>query len=284
MNATLTRPDIRINGATISREDIPEIVFPDMDTDIAPISTPPPVEVLPQAPELELQDLTRRPDYANMSEPEQNKYRATFIVKFGILKQAWPAYELPDISDGTSLDKIHDHYEVFVKYVHIHSSVFRYRFILAVMWLFIEFTCNRFGMNITGYTKYQIRSISKYERLLIELGEAKYNAKGADYMQGWPGEVKILAIAVIQALIFFAIKTLANWIGETNAISTVEQVMEFINQQPQTAADPVTNKQQQNPLDMIGMAAGFLGKMMEGNKESVSKPVPKADRPRYFTE
>ena len=90
------------------------------------------------------------------------------------------------------------------------------------MFLVIELLATQvLGLPCNGYTMAQMRSMSKYERLLIELGEKWYVPGGSD----WPVEYRIIFLALFNALVFMGIKWLAKYVGEGAAESLVNAVI-----------------------------------------------------------
>jgi hypothetical protein len=75
---------------------------------------------------------------------------------------------------------------------------------------------------------------------LIELGETNYKhsvtSEGAQ--SNWPIEVRIMFVALINAVTFIIIKMLANFIGETGAASLVDTIMAYLSGPPSTTPAP----------------------------------------------
>ena len=144
--------------------------------------TPPPPPTTPTAP-------INMPNYAAMTPTEKALQRATFRTRYGILRTAWPNYHIPDISDDKSLEEIHVEYDSYVRHIRISQDVDTYKIYLVIVWLVIELAITKTGLNIGGYTISQMRSMGKYERLLIELGETNYRAgSNSIFTQTtWPG-------------------------------------------------------------------------------------------------
>jgi hypothetical protein len=199
------------------------------DTD--PVPTGMPVVPMAQVPPLNL------PDYASMSPQEQAQHRATFRTRFGILRNAWPSYNIPDLPETTSLEEIHAQYDIYVRHIHISQEVDKYKIYIVIMFLLIELFLTKIGLNIGGYTVAQMRSMNKYERLLIELGETNYRSAGVAGAEGgaqsqWPVEFRLFFMALVNAVTFIVIKMLANYIGEGMANTVVDALSSYLSGAP----------------------------------------------------
>ena len=80
-----------------------------------------------------------------MTPEVQAQHRAVFRTKFGILRGAWPNYNIPDIPDTTSLEEIHAQYDMYVRHIRISQNVDQYKVYLVIMWLIIELFCTLFS-------------------------------------------------------------------------------------------------------------------------------------------
>lgn len=176
------------------------------------------------------------PDYSAMTPEEQMQHRANFRTRFGILRTAWPNYYIPDVPDNMPLEQVHAQYDVYIRHIHISSSVDKYKVYLVIMWLLIELFCTKIGLKIGGYTVSQMRSMNKYEQLLIELGETKYkNDAATGQMTGqsdWPVEVRIFYTALVNAVVFIVIKMVADYIGEGMADTIVNALASYVTGSP----------------------------------------------------
>jgi hypothetical protein len=169
-----------------------------------------------------------------MSPAEQAQHRAHFRTRFGILRNAWPNYYIPDVPDDMPLEQVHAQYDIYVRHIHISRDVDQYKVYLVIMWLLIELFCIKIGLNIGGYTVAQMRSMTKYERLLIELGETNYRSASVEgaAQSNWPVEVRLFFMALVNAVTFIIIKMLANYIGENTATTIVEGISSYVSGAP----------------------------------------------------
>ncbi|CAH6420951.1 Hypothetical protein HVR_LOCUS1330 [uncultured virus] len=193
-----------------------------------PASEPAPAVQVPNLPPPNI------PNYAAMSLEEQAQHRANFRTRFGILRNAWPNYHIPDVPDNVPLEQVHAQYDIYVRHIHISQDVDQYKVYLVIMWLLIELFCTKIGLNIGGYTVAQMRSMNKYERLLIELGETNYKTSGgaAAAQSSWPIEIRIFFMALVNAVTFIIIKMLAGYIGEGMATTIVDGLSSYLSGTP----------------------------------------------------
>ena len=175
------------------------------------------------------------PNYSGMSPEEQAQHRANFRTRFGILRGAWPNYHIPDVPDDLPLEQVHAQYDIYVRHIHISRDVDQYKVYLVIMWLLIELFCIKIGLNVGGYTMAQMRSMNKYERLLIELGETNYKSAAADaasVQSNWPVEVRIFFMSLVNAITFIIIKMLASYIGEGMATTIIDGLASYLSGAP----------------------------------------------------
>jgi hypothetical protein len=77
-----------------------------------------------------------------------------------------------------------------------------------------------------------MKAMSKYERLLIELGENNYvvyTNEMKNIKNKWPIEVRILFVAMVNAVTFIIVKMLANHIGEGMANTIIDGITSYIS-------------------------------------------------------
>jgi hypothetical protein len=152
--------------------------------------------------------------YASMTPDQREEARQKFIEKFLILRRHFPTWSIPLPSEDASLEQVHRLYESYVKHVTIQSNQTHFKIALVVMFVAIEYAASRFGISLAGYAEFQIKSMSKYDAVLLELG-AKYASDGSG--GEWPVEARIVFIAVVQAVIFFVAKYIEKLIGIPSA-------------------------------------------------------------------
>lgn len=234
------------------------------------------------------------PNYSSMSPKEQAKYRAEFRTKFGILRNAWPNYHIPDFSDDIPLEQVHAQYEVYIKHINISKEVDQYKIYLVIMWLVIELFCIKIGFNMKGYTISQMKCMNKYERLLIELGETNYKSV-EESKSKWPVEIRIFFMSIINAVTFIIIKMLANYVGENTANTIVDTLTSYLTgSTPQTeqkllgsSSNSESNTQESINLNKPGIdiasLIGNIGSLLLNNQNNnvPSQPTTPKFQPVY---
>ena len=232
------------------------------------------------------------PNYEAMPMEQQAQHRATFVTKFGILRSSWQSMGIPDINWGMSLREIHSMYNMYVQQIHIQQNVDSYKQYMVAIWWILELLGSKAGLNITGYAQSQMNSMSKYEKLLIELGENKYKETaavngGVIQVSQWPVELRLLGVALLNALIFVIVRTCVSYLGMDGNV--VQQVLGFFSGNSNSPAiaqiaqqavqgnnpnnntpaipDPPMPNQQGGLGGMLGtLLPGFLGNMFGGGQ------------------
>ncbi len=235
------------------------------------------------------------PKYSEMTQEEQNRCRETFRNRFNILRDTWKTLDIPKIKDSMSLEEIHETYEVYIKNIHVGQSTDKYKVYMVIMWLFIEYGCIQIGLNVSGYTMSQMKSMSKYERLLIELGEKNYKySPVGDANSDWPVEFNILFMALANAAIFIIIKMLCEKInmGDGIANTIIETMSSYLSgAQPQPGnvlfggnhhdvSDVPAPNNAMGGLDLPSIISGLGNMFLQGQG---SKPVvePQGKTPKF---
>ena len=101
--------------------------------------------------------------------------------------------------------------------------------------------------------------MNRYERLLIELGEKNYNSVGSS----WPVEVRIIMLALFNAVVFIIVKLLSNSLGPQVGSAIQSAVNSFLNRTP---ASTSTGAPSPPPAGLMGSAGGGFdfGSMIAG--------------------
>jgi hypothetical protein len=174
------------------------------------------------------------PDYSTMTPEEQAQKREWFRIMFGKLREFWPNYHIPDIPDTYTLEQIHAEYDVYVRNVYISQDVDKYKVYLVIMWLFIELALTKLGLDVTGYTKIQMGSMNKYERLLVELGEINYKTASTEQIiqNKWAPEWSILYMAIVNVVALILIKLLSQYIGAGMATNIIDTLVSYLSGTP----------------------------------------------------
>lgn len=137
-----------------------------------------------------------------------------YIWRCRIMKKKYPKAEIPDFNEHSDLTMVKSFYNRKLKELCLDDSVESYRYYLFGSFVVTEIACTYWlGVDMTGLTKYQMKIMYKYEKLLIELGERPYNAWGAS----WPVEVRIAVMVLFNSCLFFLGKMIADKVGDNVA-------------------------------------------------------------------
>jgi len=152
-----------------------------------------------------------RPNYSSMTPEEQTRMRNSFDGKFDTLRISFPTWQVTTPPATSSLDHIHDVYENYVRKIVVSINSSQWKIYLVIMFLFIEVVGIKvFSLDMRGYTMSQVRTMHRFDQILVELGE-KYYVQGPS---NWPVEARICLMAGFNALVFVIIKYLCRYAGE----------------------------------------------------------------------
>lgn len=172
-------------------------------------------------------------DYSHYPPEVKVDIRKKFYDKFLILQRSFPDWNIPLPSYDSPLENVHSLYESYVKQISIHSSLTQYKICMVILFVVIQLSASRFGIDFEGYAEHQIRGMGKYEGVLIELGE-KYSQGGGGE---WPVEMKLLMIAITQAVVFFIPKYVEKFTGSSGISSMIHKALDtFIDNLPMSAS------------------------------------------------
>lgn len=229
------------------------------------------------------------------------KKRADYRVKFSILREAYPHMSIPEPKEDQPIDEIEIMYKQYVKRIHIDSSVDQNKTYLLILWLIIEIVGSRFlKLPLSGYTKNQFKYLPKYQMLLIELGERSYSTSLGE---GWPVELRLLAMAAFNGVIFVLVQMLSKKIGVDSegasnmAESLRDTITEFLTQNKgndvlrraeeanaDTPPAPAASEDASPPLGGLGSLLATFAPMLANFGTPGAAPVekPQIRRPTTF--
>lgn len=125
-------------------------------------------------------------------------------TKLQTLKMRFPDTTIPRQVADLSWEEIRKIYYIQLDRVSIDKNVNSYKMIMIVMFFITELVVAKLlKVDITGFTVHSIRSMHRYERLLIELGEKNYSSFG----ENWPVELRLFAMVIVNAIIFVIAKS-----------------------------------------------------------------------------
>jgi hypothetical protein len=146
------------------------------------------------------------------------------LLKLDILKKSSKATKIPNFSLSSDYSEMKSSYKSLVKRVHVDNKVEWLRNVLVGACGALELGLGDMGvgLDMEGFTEFQMASMSKYDKLLIKIGEKSYKPKTVNT---WPVEVQLLFLVFVQTLLFIGAKFLkektgANILGFFQAMSS----------------------------------------------------------------
>lgn len=144
--------------------------------------------------------------FGNEDARDEDDQKRELLFKFDRLKKTYPKVEIPNfnmMSNHTDMKKTYDH---TLKNLAVDSTVETYKSYLMMGFMGCEIVLGKIGFDMEGYTQQQTLYMSKYEKLLIELGEKSYVPSA---VSSWPVELRLMALVLFQTTIFVVSKIIA---------------------------------------------------------------------------
>ena len=145
--------------------------------------------------------------YANMS-PEEREFaeKEEYIWRFKILKKQYKNRNIQDYNEHDDLKSMKQTYTRTLREIQLEDNCESYRTYLIGGFMLMEFVAsNWMEIDLSGFTAHQMTLMTKYDRMLIELGEKSYNRWGANL----PVEIRLIGFIILQAGIFYLGKIIA---------------------------------------------------------------------------
>jgi hypothetical protein len=184
---------------------------------IAPLNNPPKLADIIPAYRKENQ----QPKAAVDGKTLEKKQR--LLLKLDILKKSSKSTKIPNFSLTSDYGEMKSSYKSLVKRVHVDNKVEWMRNMLVGACGALELGLGDMGLGLDmeGFTEFQMTSMSKYDKLLIKIGEKSYKPKTVNT---WPVEVQLLFLVFVQTVLFIGAKFLkektgANILGFFQAMS-----------------------------------------------------------------
>lgn len=170
--------------------------------------TPPLSADMKKVLEEEQEDDTDNIDMLPKTPAEKHNYWKT---RLQILKTSYRDVSIPPNADSLDWKELQKIYYIELDRVSLSKNVESYKLIMIVLFFIVEGVGARlFKLDITGFTVHSWRSMSRYERLLIELGEKNYSSFG----ENWPVEMRLAGLVLVNAIIFVLAKYIFKLTGQ----------------------------------------------------------------------
>jgi len=139
---------------------------------------------------------------------EKHNYWKT---RLQILKTSYRDVSIPPNADSLEWKELQKIYYIELDRVSLSKNVESYKLIMIVLFFIVEGVGARiFKLDITGFTVHSWRSMTRYDRLLIELGEKNYSSFG----ENWPVEMRLAGLVLVNAIIFVLAKYIFKLTGQ----------------------------------------------------------------------
>lgn len=137
---------------------------------------------------------------------DEDDKKRELLFKFKRLKQTYPKAEIPHFDMMSNHENMKRTYDSTMKNLAIDSTVETYKSYLMMGFMGCEIVLGKIGFDMEGYTQQQTLYMTKYEKLLIELGEKSYVPSS---INKWPVEIRLMALVLFQTTIFVVSKIIA---------------------------------------------------------------------------
>ena len=187
-----------------------------------------------------LRDVTQ----PSRSELEEEDLKRELLFKFELLHKSYPQASMPEFSIHSDYNTMLKSYEMTLKRLNIDSNVESYKTYLIGGFMVVEYIFGRWlKLDMEGFTRQQILAMSKYDRLLIELGEKNYIPGESQ----WPVEIRLLTLILIQAGFFLMTKVIEKKLGGMNIMGLINSFNMAKPQQAPQQSPQQSYMQQQVP-------------------------------------
>jgi len=141
------------------------------------------------------------------------------LFKFDLLRKSYKNANIPEFSIHSDYSTMQRTYDSTIRQVNVDNNIETYKSYLITGFYITEFVLGYWlKFDMQDFTKQQIVNMSKYEHLLIELGEKNYVPEGSK----WPVEIRLLFTIIINAAIFIVTKMVMKKIG-SNLFNMTEE-------------------------------------------------------------
>lgn len=213
---------------------------------------------------------------------QQLEIREQYDNELRSLMRSHTGLNIRPAAETTPLSIIVSRCQLIERQIKIFSKAGWYRYFLVIYWLFLEwFSTNILSLEASEYTSFQVKLMSQYDKMLIELSEKNVS----DIFSQWPVEARLLIINVLILIAFIFIKTVGSWINPTLVPTLLEALK---NMAPVlTGETPSTGNDMPSMMGAMGsqlLRNGGLGTVIGnvfGQPQQTPNQARQPYRPRY---
>lgn len=196
----------------------------------------------------------------NMMPQTNEEKHAYWKTRLQILKTRFKDVTIPKNNQDMTWQELRKIYYIEMDRVSISKNVDAYRIIMILAGFLIEYIGFKFlKLDITGFGTHNMKSMWRYERLLIELGEKDY----ASFGENWPVEFRLIGMMLVSAVIFVIAKSLYKTTGQDMSNDFFRFFQDLGNMTVDTENNgmnaPNPNATEGNGGGLMGMLGGLLG-------------------------
>jgi hypothetical protein len=169
----------------------------------------------------------------------------------------------------------------------------------------IEAALVKMGLPISSFTMIQLKSMNQYEKLLIELGEQRYDSVAVKKEEEWSPLTNLLILSLTNAVILIIIHLIIKYCGFDEAVAKpfIEQIVSWLLNKDDSAqssvqpgGQPSGQPEQQLPnlpppspfpFDLANgaaaMGSAFINNILSGVSSTPQAPTQAKPTQRKYT-
>lgn len=185
----------------------------------------------------------------------------TFRTKFQSLIINYPEYKI-EFPEDKSLTKIHKFYHELIKSIYVNLNLSQYETYYILGLFVIEYVMVKiFGLPMAGFTKMELKRMSRYNSLLVELGESFYPT---GYGEKSSIEWRIASSMLWNIFIFLSIKIISSLVGGEDMVELFRKVADKLMDTPYTKDNIESGEARNIESDNGNLIDDILGGGMGG--------------------
>lgn len=198
-------------------------------------------------------------DMMPKTDAEKHNYWKT---RLQILKSKFPDVSIPKSCNDISWSELRKIYYIEMDRVSITKNVEMYKMVMIILFFVLEYIGNNFlRVDVKGFAVHSMRSMYRYERLLIELGEKNYSS----FADNWPVEIRLGGMVLVSCIIYCIAKYIFKLTGQDMSDDFFELFNNLGNATVEADLPPGTGMDTPGPGEQEGnnQGAGLMG-MLSG--------------------